>query len=57
VAKGGHPGVETETIDKDFLDVFRLDCLEVAVERSFCDNDDRLSLTDRSVLWGASASS
>lgn len=55
VTEGRHPGVETESVDEDFLDVIGLDRLEIPVKCAFCDNNDRLALPNQAMLIKASA--
>lgn len=50
VAEGGDSGVEPESVGEHVLDVVRLDRVQVPVERSLGDDDDRLSLSNLSVL-------
>jgi hypothetical protein len=50
VSEGGNPGVQSKLVDEDVLDVVSLDRVEVLVERTLGDDDDRLSLSDLTVL-------
>ena len=50
VSEGGDPGIQAEPVDEDVLDVFTLDRVEVLVESALGDDDDRLSLSDLTVL-------
>lgn len=50
VSEGGDPSVQTEPVDEDVLDVITLDRVEVLVQSTFGDDDDRLSLADLAVL-------
>jgi len=53
MSEGGDTSIEAESIDKDIFNVIRLDWLQVPIKSSLGDNDDRLSLSDRSVLLSA----
>lgn len=50
VSEGGNPGVQSKLVDEDVLDVVSLDRVEVLVEGTLGDDDDRLSLSDLTVL-------
>lgn len=50
VSERSHSGVEPEPVGEDVLDVVGLDGLEVPVERTLSNDDDRLSLAHVSVL-------
>ena len=50
VSESGNPGVQSKLVDEDVLDVLSLDRVEVLVERTLGDDDDRLSLSDLTVL-------
>lgn len=50
MTEGSDACVETQTTDKDLLDVFRPDGLEVLVERALSNNDDALALANTAVL-------
>lgn len=50
MAQGSHPRVETKLVDQNLLDVLGLDWVQIFVECTFSDNDNRLSLSDHSVL-------
>jgi hypothetical protein len=50
VSEGGNPGVQSKLVYEDVLDVVSLDRVEVLVEGTLGDDDDRLSLSDLTVL-------
>lgn len=50
VSESGNPGVQSKLVDEDVLDVLSLDRVEVLVEGTLGDDDDRLSLPDLTVL-------
>lgn len=45
------PGIQTQSIHEDILDVIRLDRLQVPIQSSLGHNDDRLSFTDGPVRF------
>ena len=53
MSKGGDPGIETKSVDQDIFDVIRLDRLQVPIKSSLGDDNDRLSLSNCSVLSSA----
>jgi len=50
MAEGGHPGVESESVYEDIFNVIRLDWLQVPIKSTLGNNNDRLSLSNCSVL-------